>query len=185
MVNNEYKIFINSDDYVLCETYAKNMSCHSKPGTYGSGLLNNKNDPYKTERTGKLGEMALSKLLKLDVDGEYRKYGDEYDFKVKNCKIDIKTKSPNNYINKTGYITAINENGYKLPLKSNIYVFCYLEYDDVVNKNAVVIIQGWIHSDEITNLIPVPSPLRYAKHKNYEIDLTKLKPIDELLLFLN
>ena len=183
--NNEYKVFINCNEYNLCEQYSQNMWCSSKRGTYGKGLLNSQSDPYKTERTGKLGEMALSKLIKSNVDGEYKKYGDQYDFKIKGYSIDIKTKAPNKYINKVGYITAINEKGYKLQLKSNIYVFCYLENDDTIQKNAVAIVQGWIHADEISKLTPKPSPIANAKHYNYEIDLTQLKTIDTLLEVLN
>jgi len=175
------KILLEKDDYEKAISSSQNMWCSSKQSFYGRGLLNTKDDPYKTERTGKLGEIALSKILNVEPDLSYRKHGDKSDFYINNKHIDIKTAARFPKY-QAGLIYALNEFGKPVKIKSDIYVFGYIENDDLSNKIANIVLLGFQLKENIIQLPMVPA--KYGKHLNYEIKYDTLIDIDKLLTYL-
>lgn len=166
------------NDYVLCEQASQNMWCSKKKGTYGKGLINTENDPYKVERIGRLGEKAFEKLTGLSCDFSYINQGDEYDFIIGNDKIDVKTSSSISK-NECGYIMAINEYGIKKELTSNIFIFSYLSNESIQTRSAQIIFLGFVFLDNI-----IKKPLeksKYANHFNYVVKYDELLPIELIL----
>ena len=167
---------IDKELYEECEKAAANMWCSSKKGMYGKGLLNTKNDPLKTERTGRLGEMALCLVLNASPDFSYRKFGDAGDFVVEGKKIDIKTAA-RNYGEMLVY--AENEWGKKVNIKSDIYVAAVVLSDDIEKKEAEIDILGWCKKEDLMSRDLVPA--RQGKHKNYAVPHAELDSIDKFV----
>ena len=167
-------IKIKGQEYLDCIEASKNMWCSSKAGFYGRGILNKQKDPHRTERLGRLGEKALSKYLKRDVNFKYVKGGDSGDL-ISESKIDIKTAS---YNYGALLIQAENEFGKKNKIKCDIYVAAICESDDGENKEATIRLVGWCDKTFIENQKMVPA--RVGKHKNYDIAYENLNPIETL-----
>src|SRR5260221_9217812 len=86
------KVEVSGSEYDLCEHSSHNMWANTKTGEWGSGLANTEGDPRKVERTGRLGEMALAKLVGIPIDLAYRVYGDDRDATLlRNIKVNMKT----------------------------------------------------------------------------------------------
>lgn len=167
-------IEINKKEYIKVEELAKNMWSNTKKGFYGKGMLNSKKDPFRVERTGRLGEMALSKYLQVPINDEFLQFGDETDFVYNNLKIDIKTahKKPSY---EAGLIRAMSYSGKKISLTSDIYVFAYIIEENKNTKSAKIKLVGWANKIDIEKL-PL-QPAKVGDHKNYEVPYSKLKPI--------
>ena len=167
---------IDRPQYEECEKAAANMWCSSKGGVYGKGLLNSIADPYRTERIGRLGEMALCKVINTSPDFSYRKFGDAGDFVINNKKIDIKTAARN-----YGEMLVCGENewGKKVDIKSDIYVAAVILKDDTTRKESEVDILGWCRKDVLIAGELVPA--RKGRHQNYVMRYTDLTDIDELV----
>ena len=130
---------ITPDEYVRCEESSFNMGCNNKKSNYGRGMLNTDEDPRKVERVGRLGEVAVAKILNLKVDWEYKRFGDKCDFSIDSkLKIDVKTIATRNYLPDKGFIRAADGNGKTVPIRSDIFIFCYLHSEDKINKIASV-----------------------------------------------
>lgn len=167
-------ILIEKDEYLIIEEYASKMWANQKKGEWGRGLVNTPEDPFKVERTGRLGELALAKLLGLSLDLSYIKGGDAQDFIIGDMKYDIKTatKLP---VYRAGLIKAYYHSKSRIPLKCDRYVFAYILSDDIINKEAGVVLVGYIDKYNISDVY-----LKVAKkgsHYNYEIPYKNLKPI--------
>lgn len=169
------EVSLNSDDYVLAEAAAKNMWSSSKTGVYGSGLLNSSSDKFKTERIGRLGEVALSKLFYLPIDSKFREMGDDNDFSFLGIKIDVKTAN-RDYGKLLVY--AQNERGKEIPLKSDIYVAAILTYESLELKKATIIFKGWCNQTQLVQGGRVPA--MKGTHKNWAIDYSNLNSIESL-----
>lgn len=175
---------IPQNEYKIIEESAQNMWCSKKNSEYGKGLLNTEEDKFKTERVGRLGDLAFAKIFNLPIDLNYIHNGDECDFyfgfKLDKLisKVDVKTsyKKPNY---EKGLIYAINQWGKQIPLKSDIYIFQFIENEDRLKKTAKVCIIGYSTQDYIKNIVPVKS--RVSRHYNYEILYKDLKSIKDLL----
>ncbi len=81
-----FKVDIVGEEYDMCVDFSKNMWANKKKGEWGRGMMNTDADPYKTERTGIIGEMGYAKLENIPVDMMYREGGDDYDF-IRNDKL--------------------------------------------------------------------------------------------------
>ena len=57
-----FLVYVEGEDYEVCERYSENNWGNKKPGAYGSGLGRTKNEPYWPARIGKIGEMAFAKV---------------------------------------------------------------------------------------------------------------------------
>jgi hypothetical protein len=174
------KIVITTEDYIKCEKASCNMWANSKKGVYGKGLINNNNDPYKAERVGKLGEVALAKVLGGDVDFSYKEKGDFCDITVKGKKVDIKT-ALRNYGELLVY--ARHENGRDIELKSDLYIAAVLLEEDRIKKRAIVDLIGWCTRKEILANGMHPGK-NGAKHLNYVAKYSSLKHLDVLIAYL-
>lgn len=170
---------VSGKDYVRCEDGSKNMWCNSKPGKYGAGLANTKDDPYKVSRIGLIGETAFGKIFNLPVCFEYHKFGKKEDFTMgPNKKVDIKT-AKRNYWN--GLVMAKNDDGIDISLKADTYVFGFVEIENIVEKKAIVNFVGYAKKEIISTITPVVGRTRGSKHMNYEVPYDMLHPMGNLL----
>jgi|694.fasta_scaffold18657_10 hypothetical protein len=175
-----YKIDIADEEYEICESFSSNMWANKKTGTYGRGLANTKEDPYKVERTGKIGELAFSKVFGLPVDFTYREGGDKYDFiDASNKTIDIKTSMKRPWYD-AGLIRATNEGKIPMNLNCDLYVFAYLLLDEKSKKQASVILIGASEKEEIIKREKFPA--RKGSHLNYEVPYKEMISIRDLKL---
>lgn len=170
------KITIKTNDFILCENSSKNMWANTKKGTWGRGLINDSSDPHKVERTGRLGEMAFARSFDLNVNFDYMKFGDQYDFKLNNWKLDVKTAARNYG---AGLIKARDASGRNIPLAKDIYVFCYVENENRLAQTANINIVGFELKENILKKELVKA--RKGNHLNYDISYNQLKDINKLL----
>jgi len=167
------KVDLFEKEYDLCEESSRNMSCNKR-----FGILNKKDDPYRTERIGRLGEKAFEKLTGLPVNFEYLEKGDKYDFIVDSeCKIDVKTSLFSQ--NECGYITGVNKQGIKKYLTSNVFVFAYMSKEDKDQRLSSVVFLGYILREDVLKIPLIKS--NYGEHKNYIVYYKNLKPIKPLI----
>lgn len=159
------KCVVEGKDYEVCED--PKMWSSGKPGEYGKGIANTTDDPLKVERTGKLGEVALSQIIQLPVDFAFKENGDNYDFIMDGFTVDIKTATRlPNY--EASLMQAVNSYKRAIPLKCDYYVASYISVDDRANKRAEVIIVGVIDKNTIQRLPKVPA--KKGEHLNYELN---------------
>jgi hypothetical protein len=175
------KITIIEEEYDICEKCE--LWCSNKKGNWGSGLINSKDDKHKAERTGLLGEMAFSKISSLPVNIEYCEGGKDNDFCITSgkSKIDVKTAAQKPKYN-AGLVRCASESKKEISLRSDLYVFGYIEKELKQEKIAVVVLVGGEYSENIIKM-----PVRKAKmgyHYNYEIKYNQLIPIENLLLLI-
>lgn len=165
----------NYKDVVFASTH---MWANSKTGEWGAGLINSVKDPSRVERTGRLGELAFSIMSGLPPNLEYIKHGDNYDFKINDILIDIKTAA-----RKPKYKAGLIKAGYTkdklIALKHDIYIFSYLKKEDMLEEWATVDLVGYIFKDEIEKY-PM-SPALMGHHFNKEIPYGDLIPIENFL----
>lgn len=179
-----FKVDIVGEEYDMCVDFSKNMWANKKKGEWGRGMMNTDADPYKTERTGIIGEMGYAKLENIPVDMMYREGGDDYDFVRNDKKINIKTshKEPwyQSGLVKAGYYrTKDGQTEFiSLEIKHDYFVFGFLTLDDIKNRMASVIFVGGCDKETLIN-----RELKKAikgSHMNYQIhfnDLTEMRDI--------
>lgn len=169
---------ILGEEYEICDSSSSNLWANSKTGFYGSGILNKKTDPRRTERIGLLGEMAFSKITKLPYDFTYKIRGKTEDFIFNGKTIDVKTsaKYPNY---ESGLIYAQNEKGKLIKIKPDYFVFSFIMEEDREKKIAKICFVGYTNREYIQTLPIVKA--RQGFHKNYEVPFLELKSINQLL----
>ena len=171
-----HTVAVSGEDYQACVVASMNMWGNTKPGTYGKGLTNLPNDPYRVSRVGRLGEMGFARLLGTYPDLEYKKGGDDSDFTYKGLTIDTKTAFSNYGF---ALVYAENESGRLIPLKSDIYVFGFLKFEFRTTNRAEITYVGYA-SKELILAQPIV-PARRGTHKNYELPYKKLFPLSGLI----
>lgn len=171
-----YNVYINPDEYEICVKAAANMWANKKTGSdYNKGLINTKQDPHRAERTGKLGEMAMGKIVGLPMDTEYRQFGDEQDFIYRNNKINVKcTSEYPSY--EAGLTRCLSDKGFPIELVQDIYVYGYLKNENRQSKEANAVIIGYQTKEFIEKLEKVKA--RKGLHRNHEIPYADLICID-------
>lgn len=123
--------------------------------------------------------MAFSKLFGEPIDIAYRKNGDEQDNLIGGkYKVDVKCAA-SDY--DKGLIYYINEFGKKHDLNKDIYVFCYVEEEDRVNKKAKIIIMGFCLKKHVLEHGKIKRGIKGAGHYNYEVRYSNLLPITKFL----
>lgn len=169
------KIQISSKLYEKCRKHSQNRWSNKKKGFFGRGIINSNDDPCKVERIGLLGEAALALYIDQKVDYKYRDDGTPFDFNIGGFNIDLKTASRNYGC---GLIRAISDRGANIELKSDVYVFAYLEGENKEEKSASIVLTGWLERCKIQTQSVVPA--RVGRHFNYECKYTDLNPIETL-----
>jgi hypothetical protein len=175
-----YKVCIEPDEYKICVESASNMWANKKKGSYGKGLVNTEDDPYRTERTGKLGEMAFSKLFQFPVDLTYREGGDDQDFICNGMKLNIKTSTKKPWY-MAGLVTAGHYRGSNfvpLEIKHDYYVFGYIEMEDKKANTASIVFVGGCDKKTLINR-EVKRAIK-GSHMNYQIPYSELVDIDKV-----
>lgn len=173
-----YVVHIAPKQYDICSEAAQNMMCSSKPGFWGRGMLNTKEDPFRVERLGRLGEMAFGLLIKQKIDTKYRKKGDKYDFILNGKRIDVKTAAQKpKYM--CGLVRTENEKTKKIDLSSDIYVFGYVVREWAEEKKAKICLVGYMNKEDI--IIREKKPAKYGYHMNYECPYSELLDIGDLV----
>jgi len=157
-----------------CKEASKSRWASSKSGSYGKGVLNTFDDPYRTERVGLLGEAAYGLFIGRpeDTDFSYIQGGDTADFKHGKFKVDMKCASRNS--GKVLVAKFANSKEYKVD--KDIYVAGYMVSD--TGEVASVELVGWCYKAQV-----LKSPVEKGKGDwyNYVLYYDKLKPMDELL----
>lgn len=169
-------VTIAGDDYKKCVAASENYWSSSKRGLYGSGILNSDEDPHRTERIGLLGELAVAKLLGLDVDFSYKEKGDAgYDLlSKKGNKIAVKTAARNYGI---GLVRCKDGAGKLVQLKADIYVFAYVFEESTALEIADICIAGWMGYGRVIDREPALGRVFDARWMNFEV------PYPDLLKF--
>lgn len=169
------RVVVWGDEYDICRD--PHMWSSSKPGGYGRGVLNSGDDPKKTERTSRLGEIALAKVFPgLGMDIRYKTGGEVSDFMMGHLSVDIKTAASNYGAN---CIQVMNDRGYRLSLKSDIYIGSFIEMDARLRGVAHVILVGWELRYRIEASPDVPG--RRGNWLNKELVFADLRPLDGML----
>lgn len=178
--NQEISIEVSGEDYQECIRYSMNCWSNDKQKShYNDGMLNTRKDTYKTERVGALGEMAFSLYVGLPVDFSYKKYGKEFDFKVGESLIDIKTSFGRSKY-EISLLRCINEYDKYIRPNCNYYVTAYVESDNLEEGWAQVVLIGYHTLEQIIEQLPMPARSRYGRHQNYELSYHTSKPLKEL-----
>jgi len=192
IAGNMYKVAvfeIKNKDFIICERLAlggkRSWIDEKKPNPYNKGICNTKEDIAegfnRPKFTGALGEMALAIFLDSFFNTEYKKNGDKGDFIFPDGTIiDVKNSVQLHSYNPLWFVTAKNE-GDDYPLKSDIYVCGFLEDCERDDKFTKVVIVGFQYKDYVAERPIVPGKSKNAKHKNREIPIKALYPIEELL----
>lgn len=174
-------IKLTQEDYNTATEYSKNCWAETKGGTWGRGLINNKKDPHKVSRVGKLGEIALCRLLDKEVDTEYRTGGDRgVDVKIGPFKADLKVSvyKPSRRRYKRALIKYKTSRG-RIKLMSDIYIGGVV-YEDSLEVD----IFGWICASELRRL-PIEDgiiKLEDGGWKNIVLQENLLHPIEDLII---
>lgn len=168
-----YEVFIEGDEYVRCEQSSKNMWANKKTGIWGSGYVNNPDDPRRVERTGRLGEMAVCKVLGTPVDFRYIKGGDKTDTVYNRFRCDVKTQ-----IKLYGKVMVrCMMNGTPIKLDSDIYIFAYIFSDSLSEKKATLYLLGYLPISELITKKKEPK----NNWVNYVCPYNELHDIKKLL----
>lgn len=174
-----YHIHIDQNKYKVCIKASMNMWSSEKKGCkYNEGMLNTKKDPYRTERIGRLGEMAFGILVEQPIDDTYIKYGDKMDFLYKGKKINVKCSTKYNK-NEICFVRGIDSFGKKIELIQDIYVFSYLKNEDSKKEIANVVIMGYQTKEFIENKKLIKSTL--DDHYNYVLSYSELLDISNII----
>lgn len=171
-----YRSRIEGDEYRACAEACRSYWANSKPGVYGAGFANEHNDPFKATRIGMLGEMVFGKMIGQKPDFSYRKMGDDGDFVVAGCRIDVKTavkKRPSLWVYRVSEVGAVIE------LKSHVYVAQYLEYENRVDGFASILTVGWISRERLMMCELMTS--KVGSHKNLVAPYELLKPVTGII----
>lgn len=171
---NVVRVEINKEEYIKCENSSNKMWANKKKGTWGSGYMNTPDDPFRVERTGRLGELAFCKITQSPVDFSYIEFGDKNDTIFRGNTINIKTQM------KLYGVIMVRCEMYARPiiLNEDIYVFSYLSKDDRKNKKATVDFLGYLLK---TELIKKPKVTKEGRGwTNYECLYSELHPISKL-----
>lgn len=166
------RIEISGDEYHKCDEQSMNMWGSKKKGKYGAGLLNSREDPFRTERLGLLGEMAVCKCINQPINLSYAEYGDGgSDIIIKDIRFDVKTAS---YDYGMVCIQVINEGGKHINKDVGGYIATFKELDDYDDKRAVIILVGYQFKGFVDSLPTVPA--RKGSHFNKELLFDDLIP---------
>lgn len=173
-------IEILGKDYEKCvkSTEGENFWSNSKTGKYGSGLCTTNKDKYKPARTGRLGELAVARLLNVEADFSYIELGDSEDMLYYGKKVDVKTATRNYG---KGLIYCQNQWGKIIPLNKDLYIFSFVREEDRDNKYCKIVIVGYLPRYKVKKCPIERSRVAGAKHLNYEIRFCDTYPIERLL----
>lgn len=173
------EVFIDSDEYEICEDFSHKMWANKKKGFYGRGMINNEDDPRRVERTGILGEMSVAKLLDLPINVTYMEGGDQQDFVINGKKADVKTAT-RNY---GALLIRASYNGNTadlIKLDKDIYVSAFIIEENKQDKFAKLGVVGYIDYNNLTENYLKPARFRNASHWNWDIPYKDLVPIQHL-----
>ena len=139
------------------------------PNYYNVGLI--RRGEFNARQSGRLGEIAWKLITGLDYDWKYKKNGDDGDFifNQNNCTIDIKVQSEK--LHHMGYVMGFTEEGYRKELKSDFYVFAFIDtdYQRYKQKSIPVCFVGWQTKEFILSRPLEPSLVKKSNHFNYYI----------------
>jgi len=167
-----FAVVVSGSDYELCDYTSHNLWANKKTGVFGRGLINEKSDERRVERTGLLGEMAYSRLINQPVNLEYKEFGEKHDFVVNGKTVDIKTQTQCSR-HCESFIYAKDKIA-PLPLLSDFYIFSFVEKENRVEQYAEIVFVGYIKRENISTKLK-PSPIREASHYNYVVKYEETK----------
>jgi len=178
-VDEALAVTVSGDDYRAARDCK--MQASKKTGSsYNNGLGNTVDDEKHVERTGRIGEMALSSITGCPVDLTYRECGDNMDFETDGVTYDIKTASGLKPY-RLGLIMVRNPEGFEMPLKCDIYIVAYVAKEDREAMTADVVIVGYQTKEWLlANCKEVPGMLN-SLHMNFELPYSELLPARDLL----
>lgn len=128
-------------------------------------------------RTGKLGEVACSVLLRQEADFTYRHGGDNHDFYIAGLAIDVKATAGEFQL---CYLSVISERGHEYDWKSkDLFIVCKVNEDSQIPCMASVQVAGFFTHSDVAQLPTVPA--RIGRHQNKELEFAKSRPLPELI----
>jgi hypothetical protein len=179
------KVTITEPNYSKCVEKSSDRWSNTKKGEWGSGLSNTNKDPYRVERTGLLGELAFAIATDSCVDFTYREKGDETDFffdvgKSRKLKVDIKTAMKNYGC---GLVRVGNSKHKPIEVKSDVYVFAFIESDNTATKRAEVVLVGAKTKKDLMKTETVKA--LKGSHFNKEIGYQQMVKIKKFIKYIN
>ena len=173
---------LTPEEWDICDKSSGEMWANKKSGSgYARGLLNTEDDKHRSERIGRIGEVAFSKISGLPVDLTYIHQGDDHDFESPIGGIDIKTSAKCPSYKQMLIMGEMHGREMKL---SPVYVAAFLAHEDKANKKATVVIVGWATQAEVISG-GLKKGRKGSYYKNYEVHYRDLRPIAELLTLIN
>jgi len=175
-------VVVKGVEYDVAKEYSSKMWSNSKRGEWGVGLANSVRDPFRVERVGLLGEIAFAKIFGLSVDLTYRPSGDDQDFKLFNClSVNVKT-STRNY--GCGLVKVRSETGIDIPLRQDIYVFGYVDFDFPAFKTSRIVLVGCASRGKLENCPLTPALKGHHVNRRIEYgELTSMVEFKEMVKF--
>jgi hypothetical protein len=173
------EVFIDRNEYEICEDFSHKMWANKKKGFYGRGMMNNNEDPRRVERTGILGEMSVAKLLDLPINVTYMEGGDQQDFVISGKRTDVKTAT-RNYGALLIRATYNNDLSELITLDKELYIAAYVIEDNRNEKFAKLGVVGYIPQSNLNTEYLKPARYRNANHNNWDVPYTDLTPINNL-----
>lgn len=158
-----FLVDVVDSDYRICVERSAHRWSNTKTGHYGSGIINDENDPTRVERIGLLGEFALAKIFGLAVDLSYRQGGDKEDFIINDKRINMKTASKQENF---GRVYHRNEKGKLVKTDCDYYVFGFLTREHKRREVSTVCLVGFA-----SHAVVVTSPIHPGKGEHYNYDV--------------
>ena len=167
---------VSGTEYDYAVKAASNMYCSGKQSEWGRGYMNTKEDPQKVERNGRLGEVAFAKFMHCDIQAEYIRGGDDYDFLIEGKKINVKTS----FGSKDQYrIIKTDDRSIEYKVNCDYYFFLYSEYDNRETRDSLIRIDGFITGNDLRNgKFRVGESLGQRLAWNWEIPYKALQPFE-------
>lgn len=162
-------IHINGEEYQHCVEWSEN-ACGGKKeaGTWNDGMIGR----YNALRVGKLGEIALSKVLDAKVDWDVTRFDPGFDFSANGDRFEVKTSSKSFYNQLLIRTDKID--------KADVFVAAKMQYES--DDCADVVIVGYMRRNDIKKHGSIEDGY-HGNWKNYMVLFEDTKPLDRLFEF--
>jgi len=173
--HNLLSVIVKGAEYDYAVKAGNNMSVVSERSEFGQSYTNTSADKQASQRTGRLGEIALGKLIHSDIDSRYLIHGDKYDFIINGKTIDIKTS----YQHMDPYVAMYKtDTDYIYKYECDYYIFAYKDYDHRERRETKITFDGYVLGEEIRS-----GKFKIAESNGERFAYNYVIPYKELKLF--
>jgi hypothetical protein len=162
-------VYINGEEYQHCVDFSETaLGGKKEAGTWNDGLIGR----YNALRVGKLGEVALSKVLDANVDWDVKRFDPGFDFVANGERFEVKTRSEDwhdQVLVRTDHVG-----------KADIYVAAKLLHE--TDDSATVTLVGYLRTRDLKERGEVKDGYR-GSWKNYVVNFADMEPMARLYKF--